>query len=137
MGERRKAREFALQVMYAIDQSKLSCDEVLRRFWAVNHEVSAESRSFTEQLVKGTFERLQEIDDLISKYSANWKIGRMSVVDRNILRTAIYELNWCGDIPVRVTLNEAIEIAKVYGTEESGSFVNGILDKAAKGISKE
>lgn len=137
MGDRRRSREFALQALYGVDLSKDSPSEALRRLWLANPEESLEVRQFTEELVKGVFERLSDIDTLITNYSSNWKISRMSVVDRNVLRLAIFELNYCKDIPPKVTLNEAIEMAKIYGTEESGSFVNGILDKAAKGISKE
>lgn len=137
MGERRKAREFALQAMYAIDQSKLSPAQALACFWAGNNDLPDDLRSFTERLVLGACERSQEIDQIITTHSANWKIQRMSVVDRNLLRLAIFELKWCDEIPLRVSLNEAIEIAKQYGTEESGSFVNGILDKVAKGLNKE
>ncbi|PIR18020.1 MAG: transcription antitermination factor NusB [Deltaproteobacteria bacterium CG11_big_fil_rev_8_21_14_0_20_49_13] len=137
MGDRRKAREFALQMMYAVDLSKASAGDALLYFWSAQENVVEESRSFAELLLKGTAEKLAEIDKKISDCSSNWKIGRMSVVDRNVLRLSIYELLFCPDIPVRVTLNEAIEIAKLYGTEESGSFVNGILDKIAKGVDKE
>ena len=124
-------------MMYAVDLSKASAGDALLYFWSAQENVVEESRSFAELLLKGTAEKLAEIDKKISDCSSNWKIGRMSVVDRNVLRLSIYELLFCPDIPVRVTLNEAIEIAKLYGTEESGSFVNGILDKIAKGVDKE
>ncbi len=137
MGERRKSREYALQALYAIDASKALADDALRLFWFSNPEESAEVRSFTEELVKGVALRGEEIDSVITGLSTNWKLSRMAIVDRNILRMAIYELQWCKDIPARVTLNEAIELAKQFGTEESGSFVNGILDKVAKTLNKE
>ena len=138
MGERRQAREFALQVMYSIESSGMSAIEALRLFWGLNEcNASAETKSFTEDLVCGTADKLSEIDAVIGNHSTNWKISRMSAVDRNIMRMAIYELHFCPDIPARVTLNEAIEIAKQYGTEESSAFVNGILDRVAKELNKE
>lgn len=87
---------------------------------------------FVERLVRGTMSNSKAIDELISKWSQNWRISRMGRVDRNILRLATYELAFEPEIPSKVTLNEAIEIAKRYGTEESGKFVNGILDRLAQ-----
>jgi N utilization substance protein B len=138
MGERRKGREVALQILYGIDVAP-SHDpkEALNIFWSENPSVSAEAKAFIEQLVTGVCGNKDSIDEMIGQHSSNWKISRMAVVDRNILRLAIYELKWCADIPLRVTLNEAIEIAKQFGTEESGAFVNGILDKVAKSVNKE
>jgi N utilization substance protein B len=86
--------------------------------------------------LQGTLEHLTAIDDCVAKSSAHWKLHRMAAVDRNVLRLAIFELNHCPDIPVKVTLNEAIEIAKKFGSEESGAFVNGILDQIAKTVKK-
>lgn len=137
MGDRRKAREFALQVMFGIDLTKESAAEALRLFWTSHDVPSPEIRAFTEEIVKGTADHINEIDNEISAYSANWKISRMSVTDRNVLRLGVYELKFIRDIPARVTLNEAIEIAKQYGAADSGSFVNGILDKIAKSLNKE
>lgn len=137
MGERRKSREYALQVLYAIDSSKERPEEALRCFWVAHPEEQADVRLFTEEIVNGAVSRQEEIDSVITNLSTNWKLSRMAIVDRNILRMAIYELQWCKDIPGRVTLNEAIEIAKQFGTEESSSFVNGILDKVAKTLNKE
>jgi N utilization substance protein B len=137
MGERRKSREYALQVLYAMDSSKDPAEDALKFFWVAHPEELADVRGFTEELVKGVESKREEIDSAITGLSTNWKLSRMAIVDRNILRMAIYELYWCGDIPARVTLNEAIEIAKQFGTEESGSFVNGILDKVAKTLNKE
>jgi N utilization substance protein B len=137
MGERRKGREFALQILYACDSSKLEMDEVLKSFWLTNNEYSEDIKTFTEEIVRGTCSKMEEIDTIIGAHSTNWKVSRMGIVDRNVLRFAVYELLWRPDIPVRVTLNEAIEVAKQYGTEESGSFINGVLDKVAKTVSKD
>ncbi len=137
MGHRRKAREFALQVLHSIDLSAESnVDEALTIFWNLNPASNGELRLFTEDIVRGVVAKQSEIDTVIAQYSANWKLSRMATVDRNILRMAVYELYWCKDIPAKVTLNEAIDIAKLYGTEDSGAFVNGILDQVAKGIEK-
>lgn len=135
MGHRRQAREFALQILHSIDLSGQSADEALAIFWQTN-PASDELKPFTEELVRGVASKRGKIDEVISNYSSNWKISRMSTVDRNVLRMAVYELHWCSDIPAKVTLNEAIDIAKLYGTEDSGAFVNGILDQVAKNITK-
>lgn len=136
MGERRKSREYALQVLYSIDISKTSVEEALKHFWKTNQEKNDDVRSFTDELVQGMAAKQEEIDELINNFSSNWKLSRMTAVDRNILRMSVYELKWCDDIPVRVTLNEAIEIAKQYGTEDSSAFINGILDQVAKQVDK-
>lgn len=136
MGDRRKSREYALQILYSTDAGKTGIDEAISLFWRANIESSDDVRSFAELLAKGAAGSLGEIDSLIESFSANWKLSRMTPIDRNILRMAIFELKNCNDIPVRVTLNEAIELAKQYGTEESGAFVNGILDQVAKQINK-
>jgi N utilization substance protein B len=134
MGARRKSREFALQVLFSVDASGEPADRALNLFWCNNSGIEQDTVSFTDELVRGVVSKLSEIDPIISANSSNWKISRMAIVDRNILRLAIFELFFLRDIPKRVTINEAIEIAKEFGTEESGSFVNGILDKIAKGI---
>jgi len=89
-------------------------------------------RSFAEEVVKGTFKHLQAINSAIEQSAENWSVDRMASVDRNVLRLAVYEILYRMDIPSSVTINEAIEVAKKFGTEESGSFVNGILDSVAK-----
>ncbi|MDO8461600.1 MAG: transcription antitermination factor NusB [Deltaproteobacteria bacterium] len=132
MGNRRKSREIALQVLYQIEMLGESSRHLL--FWK-GKEIEDEVRTFAMELVDGTTEHLKEIDDLIEKQSTHWRLARMAVVDRNILRLAVYELLYGREIPVSVTLNEAIEIAKKFGTEESGSFINGVLDQIAKGES--
>jgi N utilization substance protein B len=92
--------------------------------------------AFAERLVRGVMDHTSAIDTLIAKYSVNWKVHRMSRVDRNVLRLAAYELTFEPDVPVRATLNEAIEMAKRYGSEESGKFVNGILDRVAQELER-
>lgn len=127
MGTRRKAREVALQVLFQIDVSQVDVDEGVELFWN-NFEAPENVREFSTHLIKGTHNRLLEIDELIKSCSENWSLDRMSKVDKSILRLAVFELVYCGDIPPKVTLNEAIDLGKYYGSENSGSFINGILD---------
>ena len=127
MRQRRKAREVALQVLYQLDVLKIDVKEAVDLFWN-NFDAPDEVRTFSSLLIEGTWLNVDEIDSLISSSSENWSIARMSRVDKNILRMAVYELLYCHDIPPKVTLNEAIDLGKVYGSENSGSFINGILD---------
>ena len=136
MGSRRKARESALQLLYQLDMSGGKVRDALGMYWATQ-DGDEDVRQFASSLVEGVVKHLSEIDDIISSYSTNWKISRMASIDKNVLRMAVYELTHCPDIPVKVTINEAVEIAKCYGTEESGAFVNGILDNIAKKYAKE
>ena len=152
---RRKAREIALQVLYELDVLKIDTQEAVDLFW--DHFTAAEealepfwdyfrkpkdakkhvskvfgapqdARPFSTLLIEGTWRHRRQIDKLISGCSEHWSISRMSKVDRSILRMAVYELLYCDDIPPKVTLNEAIDLGKAYGSENSGSFINGILD---------
>ena len=136
MGIRRQARECALQMLYQLDLSGLTPREVIQRFWEVS-EAPPEVRTFATSVVEGVASQLSGIDERITAHSTNWKISRMAAVDKNILRMAVYELTSCPDIPVKVTINEAVEIAKRFGTAESGAFVNGILDNIAREIEKK
>lgn len=136
MGNRRKARECALQLLYGLEfnvlQDGAETREYLANFWTAFPEESSKNedvRMFAEALVLGVRNHDERIDNLIQEASTNWKIERMALVDRNILRIATHELRNLPDIPHKVSLNEAIEIAKRYGTEDSSSFINGILDK--------
>jgi N utilization substance protein B len=136
MGSRRKARECALQLLYQLDIGGGMVKDAVEIYWA-SQEHDADVQSFANSLVEGVVRNLSGIDDVISSYSTNWKVSRMASIDKNILRIAVYELTRCPDIPVKVTINEAVEIAKCFGTEESGAFVNGILDNVAKKYAKE
>ncbi len=127
MGHRRKAREIALQVLYQIDVTKIDTDEAIDLF-RDNFGMSEETAEFSTQLIQCTLAHLNEIDELIKSCSQHWSLERMSKVDRNILRTAVCEFLYFDDIPPKVTLNEAIDIGKNYGSDNSGSFINGILD---------
>ena len=128
MGKRRKSREFALQVLYQLDITRQDAIKTIAQFR--DHFSQIEERDgFAERISLGVLEHGQEIDRLIGHYSENWRLNRMSIIDRNILRIATFELLYCEDIPPKVTLNEAIELGKRYGSEDSGSFINGILDR--------
>jgi N utilization substance protein B len=131
MGSRRKSRECALQLLYQMEMGGQSLQDAVSLFWQ-SHDADEDVRIFADQLVAGVNGHLDEIDEVLSVFSTNWKISRMASIDKNILRIAIYELIHCPDIPVKVTINEAVEIAKSFGTAESGAFVNGILDNVAK-----
>ena len=104
-------------------------EEVFESFWKENPNFSGDIRRFSEELVRGTREHLAEIDEIVARATANWQLNRMAVIDRSILRFATYELLFLADIPPKVTLNEAVNLAKKFSQEESGKFVNGVLDK--------
>jgi N utilization substance protein B len=127
MHQRRKAREVALQVLYALDVQKTAPDEAVTLFWG-NFDAPEEAQQFSSLLIEGAWSHREQIDALISGSSENWSMGRMARVDKSILRMAVFEMLYCPDIPPKVTLNEAIDLGKVYGSENSGSFINGILD---------
>ena len=127
MGNRRKARELAMQALFSMDISQNGSKDILERF-CDNFKPASKALSFFLKLVQGVLHTRTEIDAVIERYSKNWKLNRMSCVDRNIMRVAVYELLCCQDIPHKVSINEAIDIGKKFGTEESGAFINGILD---------
>jgi transcription antitermination factor NusB len=131
MRKRSLAREFALQVLYQIDITGDTWNLSLENFWAMNaeKEASDDIKGFTAELVKGVADNLKTIDERISSYATNWELKRMAVVDRNILRLGSYELLLREDIPPKVSINEAVELAKKYSGVAAGKFVNGILDK--------
>jgi len=131
MRKRTQAREYALQMLYEIDITQDPLKEVIENFWQSQSEknISKEVKEFAEFLTKGVIDNLNQINSLISQYSQNWDIKRMAVVDRNILRLASFEILFCQDIPPKVSINEAIELAKRFSSQESAKFVNGILDK--------
>ena len=131
MRKRTRARECALQVLYQMDITRENCDDVLNNYWSVNKEAK-DIEEFCRMLTKGTAANMEKIDSLIAGYAENWEIKRMAVVDRNILRLSAFELLFLEDMPPKVSINEAIDLAKKFGDPESGRFVNGILDKINK-----
>jgi len=130
MGLRRQAREAGLQLLFAQEQQPLN-EDLLEEFWD-SVEAPENVRDYTLMLTGVVAKNQDDIDQVIGKYAANWSLGRMSRVDRNLLRLAVAEMFFVDDVPVRVTLDEAIEVAKAFGGEESSRFVNGILDRIAK-----
>jgi N utilization substance protein B len=128
MGKRRQAREAALQLLYALDMTHTEVTAMLESAWT-KAVIAVETRDFTSALVTGVMAHRAEIDALIQTWSAHWSLERIGLVERNILRFAIYELLFMPEIPPNVTINEAVEVAKKYGTEEAPSFINGILDR--------
>jgi len=137
MRKRTKARECALKILYAIDITKEDAKKCIGTFWENHEPIESEVKEFANALVTGVCKNLQMIDKVISTYAANWELKRMAVIDRNILRFATYELLFDEDVPPKVSINEAIDIAKKYGDKDSGKFVNGILDKISKTESKK
>lgn len=139
MAARTQGREYALQVLYQCDANDELPSDVIDVFWAqFEPEVrpDEEVRQFAEELARGVESNAKEIDDLIESTSINWRLERMPRVDRNVLRIAVFELIHRQDVPVAVVINEAIEIGKRYGSEESGSFINGILDRVAQELGR-
>jgi transcription antitermination protein NusB len=148
MGTRRRAREFALQILYQLDvQEQLGDAQAIGMFWR-NFASAAEGEGatlddlgeiqpFAEKLVHGVRDHLAELDAQIQSASRNWRLERMARVDRNLLRLALYELKFGSDVPAKVAINEAIEIAKRFGTNESSAFVNGILDRCREELGKK
>jgi len=133
-GRRTKARERALQALYQIDVAATDLDEALSRFWKSFEPVEREVMELAEELVRGVARHRRPIDEAIEGVSENWRLDRMARVDRNILRLAVFELAHRNDAPVKVVLDEAIELGKKYGSESSGAFINGVLDKIASGL---
>lgn len=127
MGHRRKAREYGLQALYMHEVADTPLEDMLKLDW-VEREIPDDIRDFSITLITGTLERSDEIDERIRRFSRNWKLERMTIVDRCILRMTIFEMLFMPDIPVAVTINEGIELGKLYGGEGSGQFINGILD---------
>jgi N utilization substance protein B len=128
-GRRRKARELALQFLYQLEQNGATDPRPFEAdFWA-RHPVDDEARAFADSLVQGAKRQQGDIDKRIAECAEHWDLDRMAVVDRNILRLAVYELLFEPGVPGKVTINEAIEIAKKFGTAESSRFINGVLDR--------
>jgi len=125
---RRKSREIALQILYQLEMVDKDPEQAIEAMGGSEY-ISEEVRDFTLRLVKGALGKKEEMDEQIKAASRNWSISRMALIDKNILRMAIYELKYMCDVPYKVTINEAVELAKRYGGEGSSAFINGILDK--------
>lgn len=131
MGKRRRARELALQFLYQWDFYGPADSEPATAFWE-NRRDGAEVKKFAESIIDGVRSRREQIDREIETLSQHWKLSRMSRIDRNILRIAVFELTCCPEIPPKVSIDEAIEIAKKFGAGDSGAFINGILDQVSR-----
>ncbi len=131
MGHRRKAREYALQGLYMYEISETPVGELVKLEW-VDKLIPENIRDFAVTLIEGSIGHVNEIDELIIRHSKNWKFERLDAVDKSILRISIFAMLYLKDIPMVVTINEGIELGKIYGGESSGQFINGILDAVRK-----
>jgi N utilization substance protein B len=127
---RRKSREFALQMLFEWDMTRQEPTRVEKLFWK-SAPAADQTRKFANQLLEGAVAQAESNDQLVSRLSENWKLDRLATVDRNILRLAIYELR-AGTAPVKVVIDEALELAKKFSSEGAPAFLNGVLDAAAK-----
>jgi N utilization substance protein B len=133
LSTRRKSRELALQALYQWNITRQDPSLILDQ-QKVNFSPADEEDEFAQQIIVGVLEHYNHIDELIEKFSEHWRLDRISIIDRNILRMAIFELLFREDIPPRVTLNEAIDLGKRFGSEDSSAFINGILDHIQKEV---
>jgi len=132
MGTRRKARELALQMLFQADMGQQRREDVCRTFWTERTGIDKDVRDFADDLFRAAQERCAEIDQLIERHAANWRMNRMAAVDRNLLRCSVAEFLAYPATPKPVIINEALEIAHKYSTPESVNFINGVLDSVAK-----
>lgn len=135
MAMRRHAREWAVQFLFQRDFNAADLDCALADFWS-EKQANPKLRQFTEDLIRGVMDHLADLDAKIRAYAEHWDVKRMNAVDRNVIRLALYEMLYRPDIPPIVSINEAVEIAKAFSSLESGRFVNGILDRARKDLSR-
>jgi N utilization substance protein B len=131
MGSRRKARELSLQMLFQYDIAGNAPDMIISTFEDLQKS-KPNTREFAEKIFRGTLDHITEIDEMIQKQAENWRLSRMAVVDRNIIRMSVYELMHENDTPKLVIIDEAIEIAKKFGTQKSSQFINGVLDGILK-----
>jgi N utilization substance protein B len=136
MGLRRRSREAAIKIIYQVEMSGYPPEDCLKMYWENNNEGEG-IKEFANFLVRGVFAHLDDIDQKVGKISSNWPIKRMHKVDLNILRLAVFEMYYTQGIPHKVSINEAIELAKKFGTEESKTFVNGILGRLFDNINPQ
>jgi N utilization substance protein B len=135
MGARHSGREAALQMLFQMEASAADVEKVISLFWR-NFEADPEGRPYADGAVRGIADTLEKVDARITAASTHWRLERMARVDRNVLRLGTWELETQKDVPRAVILDEAIELAKSYGTEESSSFVNGVLDRVAETLGR-
>ena len=132
MRRRTLAREHALKILYQFDITKRPIEAVVESYWQAEETKDREIIAYANLLAVGVGGHIEDIDHKISDYATNWQIRRMAIIDRNIMRIGLYELQYTTDSPPKVAINEAVELAKKYGDLESSKFVNGILDRIHK-----
>jgi len=137
MSVRRLARSVALQTLFESDSVKHDADSVLERHLVEDDSLVTETANFARELVKGVMSNLEKLDKVISNSAPNWPVDQMAKVDKNILRLAIFELMFKKDVPVKAAINEAIELAKRYGGDSSGRFINGVLGTIVTQLNKK
>jgi N utilization substance protein B len=137
MGTRRKSRELTMQMLFQGDLGKQSPEQVTRLFWPSVTDVDLETRAFAEDLFRLATTRQEEVDNLIEAHAQNWRIERMPVVDRNLLRTAVAEMIGFPNTPAAIIINESLEIGRRYAAPESIHFLNGVLDAIARDLLKK
>jgi N utilization substance protein B len=130
--KRRRVREIALQILYQKEAAQISINEAISNYEKYFNVEDGEMLQFAQELVLGVEENIEFIDNIIKKYTPSWPLERLNLTDKNILRLAIYEMFFRPDIPEIVSINEAIELAKLYGTDDSPAFINGVLDNVYK-----
>ncbi|MGH9514008.1 MAG: transcription antitermination factor NusB [Terriglobales bacterium] len=136
MGTRRKSRELVLQMLFQADMGKQGPDDVRRTFWNEQSSVGEDVQGFAEDIFQVANDRSSDIDELIERHADNWRMDRMSAVDRNILRAAVAELFGFPTTPRAVIINEALEIARKFSSPESVQFINGVLDSVSRDLEK-
>lgn len=136
MGARRSGREAALQMLFQLEGSGVSADQAVELFWRTNEDADPEGKPYADTIVRGVADNLDAIDKKVTAASQNWRLERMSRVDRNLLRLGTWELMFRTDVPRAVILDEAVELAKSFGTDESSGFVNGVLDRIAENLGR-
>lgn len=137
MGARRSGREAALQMLFQLESSGVTPDQAVELFWRTFEDADPEGRPYADAVVRGVADNLEAIDKRVTAASQNWRLERMSRVDRNLLRLGTWELMFRADVPRAVILDEAVELAKSFGTDESSAFVNGVLDRIANDIGRK
>jgi N utilization substance protein B len=136
MGARRSGREAALQMLFQLEGSGVSSEQAIELFWRTFEDADPEGKPYADAIVRGVADNLDGIDKKVTAASQNWRLERMSRVDRNLLRLGTWELMFRADVPRAVILDEAVELAKSFGTDESSGFVNGVLDRIAENLGR-
>jgi transcription antitermination protein NusB len=137
MGARHSGREAALQMLFQLEASGVSADQAVELFWRTFEDADPEGKTYADAIVRGVADNLDAIDKRVTSASQNWRLERMSRVDRNLLRLGTWELMFRTDVPRAVILDEAVELAKSFGTDESSGFVNGVLDRIATDVGRK